>query len=446
MRRASDFGRESEFSVHVCYNVPLLLRHTVPSCRGEDAKGKDRGWYEAALHDGNPIIVYLHGSAEHRSAPLLGFFSSFKERGSGSARWGKGRRSSVFVSVLPHTSFFLLWKFEGVLAIGFSLKNLYILYGDSCWSLTERETNFRNSDIDFQEVSGSFIPKECLKWTEPMDDGKGNQHEIWGKGRASSLSTVVSQKYMEIPWFSMSPINPMYGLPMRDPLEGTGDHLTGPSLEDWCLSPLPVVPTLLGHKECLPEVLIPFDVLPGPPSGPVIMVGDDYQLWLHHFGLGEGQCASETHRPKLCVWRDIADLVTSSGICPLAPLPMSLFLTVFFCLDGFLKACLCTRGLPKMSILEWHVQRFPMKLNILQHCWTLFWWCRLGHYVFKGSFGPPIHACPSVWICSDRRFTGSGVSPSFLLSPAESLSWLSAVLSQRSPNGRLQEPCWEQRI
>lgn len=122
MRRASDFGRESEFSVHVCYNVPLLLRHTVPSCRGEDAKGKDRGWYEAALHDGNPIIVYLHGSAEHRSAPLLGFFSSFKERGSGSARWGKGRRSSVFVSVLPHTSFFLLWKFEGVLAIGFSLK------------------------------------------------------------------------------------------------------------------------------------------------------------------------------------------------------------------------------------------------------------------------------------------------------------------------------------
>lgn len=96
-------------SVHVCYNVPLLFRHTVPSCRGEDAKGKDRGWYEAALRDGNPIIVYLHGSAEHRSVPLLGFFFfSFKERGSVSARWGKGRRSSVFdsVTVLPHLSFF----------------------------------------------------------------------------------------------------------------------------------------------------------------------------------------------------------------------------------------------------------------------------------------------------------------------------------------------------
>ncbi|CAO2586504.1 Protein ABHD12B [Lemmus lemmus] len=41
------------------------LRHTVPSCRGAEAKGKCRCWYEAALHDGNPIIVYLHGSAQH---------------------------------------------------------------------------------------------------------------------------------------------------------------------------------------------------------------------------------------------------------------------------------------------------------------------------------------------------------------------------------------------
>ncbi|KAK2104191.1 hypothetical protein P7K49_018047 [Saguinus oedipus] len=47
--------------------VMLGIWHTVPSCRAEDAKGKDRGWYEAALRDGNPIIVYLHGSAEHRS-------------------------------------------------------------------------------------------------------------------------------------------------------------------------------------------------------------------------------------------------------------------------------------------------------------------------------------------------------------------------------------------
>ncbi|XP_048218314.1 protein ABHD12B [Perognathus longimembris pacificus] len=49
--------------------VLLGVWHTVPSCRADDAKGKDRGWYEDALHDGNPIIVYLHGSAEHRGAP-----------------------------------------------------------------------------------------------------------------------------------------------------------------------------------------------------------------------------------------------------------------------------------------------------------------------------------------------------------------------------------------
>ncbi|KAL6047335.1 hypothetical protein STEG23_024244, partial [Scotinomys teguina] len=48
--------------------VRLGIWHTVPSCREEDAKGKGRCWYEDALHDGNPIIVYLHGSAQHRAA------------------------------------------------------------------------------------------------------------------------------------------------------------------------------------------------------------------------------------------------------------------------------------------------------------------------------------------------------------------------------------------
>ncbi|KAM5241846.1 protein ABHD12B isoform 2-T3 [Hipposideros larvatus] len=56
------------FYIKVEPGVILGIWHTVPSFRGEDAKGKDRCWYEAALHDGNPIIVYLHGSAEHRAA------------------------------------------------------------------------------------------------------------------------------------------------------------------------------------------------------------------------------------------------------------------------------------------------------------------------------------------------------------------------------------------
>lgn len=56
------------FYIKVEPGVILGIWHTVPSCRGEDAKGKDRCWYEAALHDGNPIIIYFHGSAEHRAA------------------------------------------------------------------------------------------------------------------------------------------------------------------------------------------------------------------------------------------------------------------------------------------------------------------------------------------------------------------------------------------
>ncbi|XP_007941888.1 protein ABHD12B [Orycteropus afer afer] len=57
------------FYLKVEPRVMLGIWHTVPSCRGEDAKGKDRCWYEGTLHDGNPIIIYLHGSAESRAAP-----------------------------------------------------------------------------------------------------------------------------------------------------------------------------------------------------------------------------------------------------------------------------------------------------------------------------------------------------------------------------------------
>nr|XP_019581237.1 PREDICTED: protein ABHD12B [Rhinolophus sinicus] len=56
------------FYIKVEPGVILGIWHTVPSFRGQDAQGQDRCWYEAALHDGNPIIVYLHGSAEHRAA------------------------------------------------------------------------------------------------------------------------------------------------------------------------------------------------------------------------------------------------------------------------------------------------------------------------------------------------------------------------------------------
>ncbi|XP_037688668.1 protein ABHD12B isoform X2 [Choloepus didactylus] len=64
----SKISHTVNFYIKVEPGVILGIWHTVPSCRGEDAKGKDRHWYEAALHDGNPVVVYLHGSALHRAA------------------------------------------------------------------------------------------------------------------------------------------------------------------------------------------------------------------------------------------------------------------------------------------------------------------------------------------------------------------------------------------
>ncbi|XP_072485924.1 protein ABHD12B isoform X2 [Notamacropus eugenii] len=48
--------------------ITLGVWHIVPESRAEEAKGKDLSWYETALQDGNPIVVYLHGSAENRAS------------------------------------------------------------------------------------------------------------------------------------------------------------------------------------------------------------------------------------------------------------------------------------------------------------------------------------------------------------------------------------------
>ncbi|XP_037249835.1 lysophosphatidylserine lipase ABHD12-like [Falco rusticolus] len=43
---------------HIC--IPELLL-AVPSSRGAEARGKDQRWYEEALADAHPVIIYLHG-------------------------------------------------------------------------------------------------------------------------------------------------------------------------------------------------------------------------------------------------------------------------------------------------------------------------------------------------------------------------------------------------
>ncbi|KGL76861.1 Abhydrolase domain-containing protein 12B, partial [Tinamus guttatus] len=42
--------------------------HTVPGRRAAEAHGKDRAWYEAALGDAHPVIIYLHGNGGTRAA------------------------------------------------------------------------------------------------------------------------------------------------------------------------------------------------------------------------------------------------------------------------------------------------------------------------------------------------------------------------------------------
>uniref|UniRef100_A0A8B9Z5Z1 Abhydrolase domain containing 12B n=1 Tax=Buteo japonicus TaxID=224669 RepID=A0A8B9Z5Z1_9AVES len=43
-------------------------RHTVPGSRGAEAVGKDQRWYEEALADAYPVIIYLHGNGGTRAA------------------------------------------------------------------------------------------------------------------------------------------------------------------------------------------------------------------------------------------------------------------------------------------------------------------------------------------------------------------------------------------
>ncbi|KFW08795.1 Abhydrolase domain-containing protein 12B, partial [Eurypyga helias] len=48
--------------------VTVGIWHTVPGSRGAEAWGKDRRWYEEALADAHPVIIYLHGNGGTRAA------------------------------------------------------------------------------------------------------------------------------------------------------------------------------------------------------------------------------------------------------------------------------------------------------------------------------------------------------------------------------------------
>ncbi|KAF1670873.1 ABD12 lipase, partial [Pygoscelis papua] len=46
--------------------VTVGIWHTVPGSRGAEARGKDQRWYEEALADTHPVIIYLHGNGGTR--------------------------------------------------------------------------------------------------------------------------------------------------------------------------------------------------------------------------------------------------------------------------------------------------------------------------------------------------------------------------------------------
>ncbi|NXI63435.1 ABD12 lipase, partial [Anseranas semipalmata] len=46
--------------------VTVGIWHTVPGSRGAEAGGKEQSWYEEALADAHPVIIYLHGNGGTR--------------------------------------------------------------------------------------------------------------------------------------------------------------------------------------------------------------------------------------------------------------------------------------------------------------------------------------------------------------------------------------------
>ncbi|XP_005047935.2 PREDICTED: protein ABHD12B [Ficedula albicollis] len=48
--------------------VTVGIWHTVPGSRGAEAQGKDQRWFEEALGDAHPVIIYLHGNGGTRAA------------------------------------------------------------------------------------------------------------------------------------------------------------------------------------------------------------------------------------------------------------------------------------------------------------------------------------------------------------------------------------------
>ncbi|KFQ47107.1 Abhydrolase domain-containing protein 12B, partial [Nestor notabilis] len=105
--------------------VMVGIWHTVPGSRGAEARGKDQHWYEEALGDDHPVIIYLHGNGGTRRVP---------ESTPASARGGGCSQTASLLGAARHRIQFL--KTMG--AAGFHILALdYRGYGDSSGHPTE---------------------------------------------------------------------------------------------------------------------------------------------------------------------------------------------------------------------------------------------------------------------------------------------------------------------
>lgn len=131
-------------------------------------------------------------------------------------------------------------------------------------------------------------------------------------------------------------------------------------------------------------------------SGPIIGVGDAYQLWLGCLSLGEGQCASQTHWPG-----SVSGGTLQTKWQGLESVPWLRCLGLYFSLSlsvryGWLSQDLpLLEGFPGVSILESHLQRLPVNQpfsNMVLIVRTCTWCsnasaCRIGRVT--------IPVCPS---------------------------------------------------
>lgn len=181
---------------------------------------------------------------------------------------------------------------------------------------------------------------------------------------------------------AMNSKNQVYDLQERSPriLIPLWGHLTNSSLECWCLSPLlssqPCFVT-----ECLLEAWLFFDALPEPLWACVITVGDEYWLWLPLSVWGRGDMPQRHTDLAQSLGGGHFKLSDKLRLCPSAPSPLSLLLTVF-CVRQWLS-----QALPLLKVLSWGLclrvtfTEISCEINVFQHCLTLFQLCKLGYSV-----------------------------------------------------------------